>query len=227
LEIEKGTCTALVGESGSGKTTLGRAIAGRHPSTTTTEGTINILGRSAYMLQDAASALNPLRRVEWQLKQALTLRNTPRSEVRRRSLELLTDVGVPEPEVIMRRYPHELSGGLAQRVLLASVLATEPDVLVADEPTSALDVTTQARVMKLFRRIVKERGLTLVLITHDIVAASLLSDRVAVILEGHIVEENDTASVIQSPSHAYTRALVAAATSTEVTTAGGAINESA
>ncbi len=177
------------------------------------------------MLQDAASALNPLRKVEWQLKQALRTRKIARTELKARSLKLLADVGVPDPAIIMRRYPHELSGGLAQRVLLASVLATDPDVLVADEPTSALDVTTQAKVMRLFRQIVEDRGLTLVLITHDIVAASLLADRVAVIFEGRIVEEGDTATVIQSPSHSYTRALVAAATSTEVTTSGGARNE--
>ncbi len=177
------------------------------------------------MLQDAASALNPLRQVRWQLKQALKIRGVPRRELETRSLELLANVGVPEPAIIMTRYPHELSGGLAQRVLLASVLATEPDVLVADEPTSALDVTTQAKVMRLFRRIIEEQGLTLVLITHDLVAATLLADRVAVILDGAIVEESETATIIQSPTHTYTRALVAAATSTEILTLGDGTHE--
>jgi peptide/nickel transport system ATP-binding protein len=216
LAVEEGTCTAIVGESGSGKTTLGRAIAGRLPLGATTGGVINCDGTTVYMVQDAASALNPLRRVKWQLRQALRVHGTTRRKLETRMQELLLAAGISDPPALLRRYPHELSGGLAQRVLLATVLAIEPEILIVDEPTSALDVTTQAKVMALFRKIVEVDGRTVVLITHDFVAASMIADQVAVMYQGKIVERGLMTRVIEAPQHEYTRALVRAATSTEL-----------
>lgn len=211
VSIQSGTCTALVGESGSGKTTLGRAIAGMLPTSAEIVGDLAIHGSVAYMPQDAVSALNPIRRVSWQLAQVLKARRIPRSERRARSVELLGMAGLPDPEAILARYPHELSGGLAQRVILATILATESDVLVADEPTSALDVTTQRVVMELLRSLVDERGMTLILITHDLRSAARVADRVAVIYRGDLVEEGNAAEVLAAPRDAYTAALVAVA----------------
>lgn len=206
----RGSCLALVGESGSGKTTLGRAIAGMLPVSAQVSGAINVTGRVTYMMQDAPSALNPIRRVGWQLSGALKASGVARSLHATRSLELLAEAGLASPTQVLRKYPHELSGGQAQRVLLATALATMPSVLVADEPTSALDVTTQARVMDQFRRLV-DGGLCLVLITHDLMAASRVSDTIVVLRDGKVVEQGPTEIITDAPAHPYTRQLLDAA----------------
>lgn len=208
--VRRGSCLALVGESGSGKTTLGRAIAGMLPVGARRSGAIDVTGRVTYMMQDAPSALNPIRRVAWQLSGALKASGVARSLYEERSLDLLSEAGLAAPTQVLRKYPHELSGGQAQRVLLATALATMPSVLVADEPTSALDVTTQARVMDQFRRLV-DGGLCLVLITHDLVAASRVSDTIIILRDGKVVEQGPTDVITTTPAHPYTRQLLAAA----------------
>jgi len=210
FQLDEGTCIALVGESGSGKTTLGRAIARLLPPGAEVDGSMVSDGRVGYMMQDASSALNPIRKVSWQLRRAIEIRHPRDGGIQARSEELLRAAGIHSPSEIMGSYPHELSGGLAQRVLLATTLATEPKILVVDEPTSALDVTTQAQVMKLFRDLVND-GLSLVLITHDLAAAALVSDRIVVLNKGKVVEQGDTRAIVNQPQEDYTRRLLAAA----------------
>lgn len=212
LFVPLGTCTAIVGESGSGKTTTGRAIADLLPHGATHTGIINTPHPVAYMPQDAVSALNPLRTVHWQLERVLKHRGVPRPERKSRAAALLQDAGITNPSDVLTKYPHELSGGLAQRVILATVLATEPRALIADEPTSALDVSTQAVVLNMFRTLVDDTGIALAIITHDLRAAVKLADNIAVMHRGRIVETGTPETIWQSPRHDYTRALVGAST---------------
>lgn len=208
LTLEAGRALAVVGESGSGKTTLAKAVAGLLPSTMTVGGKQSSLGLIGYMFQDAGNALNPLRRASWQVEEALRALGVPRARRHAEALDFLRRAEVPDVERYARRYPHQLSGGLAQRVLLASVLAGNPSVLIADEPTSALDVTTQAKIADLLRRLVKEEQLAMMLITHDLTVAAQLADEIAVMYQGHVVEQGTVAEVFRAPQHEYTRALV-------------------
>ncbi len=210
VNIAEGQCLAIVGESGSGKTTLGRAVARLLPATMTVTGNIVTRGRVGYMVQDAASALNPVRRVTWQVAEALRARGVSRSNRADMVLDLLGRCGLPDPDQYARRYPHELSGGLAQRVLLATVLATEPTIIVADEPTSALDVTTQARVIALLKDLISHTNVSLMIITHDLTVAAHIGHHISVMRGGRIVEQGPVAQVFADAQHAYTRELLAA-----------------
>ncbi|HEY6575865.1 MAG TPA: ABC transporter ATP-binding protein, partial [Mycobacterium sp.] len=226
FDVAPGECLAIVGESGSGKsvtarTLLGLAGAGSQVDATTLElqgkpllhnrdrDWRRIRGRQVgFVLQDALVSLDPLRTVGHEIGETLRLHRYGSRKLRRaRILELLTAVGVPEPELRARQLPHELSGGQRQRALIASAIALDPPLLIADEPTTALDVTIQAQILDLLRAM-KDRGTGLVLISHDLSVVSRLADRVAVMRDGLFVEQGTVANVLTSPSHPYTQTLL-------------------
>jgi peptide/nickel transport system ATP-binding protein len=235
LTLSAGECLALVGESGSGKTLTARALLGLLPDGAAHHAQeLELAGVDARALspsawrrlrgselalvsQDALVSLDPLRRVGAEVAEPLEVHgdpNTgermPRAAIAARVTELLTRVAVPEPVERARQYPHQLSGGLRQRALIASALAGAPGVLIADEPTTALDVTVQAQVLELLATL-KSEGLGVLLISHDLAVVSQLADRVAVMRAGRIVEEGSTLEVLTAPRHEYTRGLLAAA----------------
>ncbi|MEU3563956.1 ABC transporter ATP-binding protein [Kitasatospora sp. NPDC006786] len=229
LSLSAGECLALVGESGSGKSVTARTLVGlTAPGAAVRAERFLVEGRDAaafgerewrrvrgrtvaLVLQDALSALDPLRRVGTEVGEPLLAhRVLPKAEVPGRVEELLGDVGVPEPAERARQYPHQLSGGLRQRALIASALAAGPRVLVADEPTTALDVTVQAQVLDLLGEL-KAEGTALLLISHDLAVVARLADRIAVMKDGRIVESGPADRVLGAPEHPYTRMLLAAA----------------
>ncbi|MET8542006.1 ABC transporter ATP-binding protein [Kitasatospora sp. NPDC004799] len=229
LALSAGECLALVGESGSGKSVTARTLVGlTAPGAAVRAERFLVEGRDAaafgerewrrvrgrtvgLVLQDALSALDPLRRVGAEVGEPLLAhRVLPKAEVPGRVEELLRDVGVPEPAGRARQYPHQLSGGLRQRALIASALAAGPRVLVADEPTTALDVTVQAQVLDLLGEL-KAKGTALLLISHDLAVVARLADRIAVMKDGRIVESGPAERVLGAPEHPYTRVLLAAA----------------
>jgi oligopeptide/dipeptide ABC transporter ATP-binding protein len=161
------------------------------------------------IFQNPRSSLNPLFKVEKTLAQVLrTHRGLKGAEARRVSIELLTDVGLADPERILRRYPHELSGGMCQRVMIAFALASNPKLLIADEPTTALDVTVQLQVIELLARLRREHGLTLLLITHNLSVVAEMCDRVMVMYLGRIVEQGPVLEIFDRPRHPYTIGLL-------------------
>ena len=225
LDVGRGEWVSVVGESGSGKTTLafsitrlvpppGRIVGGsivfdgldlaRAP----VEKVREVRGRRIAMIfQDPGAYLDPLRRVGDQIAEAILEHRLASSwgEAWRRAQEALEEVGIPASRA--RFYPHQLSGGQRQRVAIASAIALEPDLLVADEPTTALDVVVQARIMEVLGRL-KRRGLSILMITHDIALAREVSDRIAVMYAGRIVEEGPSESIVREPQHPYTQALI-------------------
>ena len=230
FEIKRGECVALVGESGSGKSVSALSIlkllpypAASHPS-----GNIRFKGRELLSLseneirrirgndisiifQEPMTSLNPLHTIEDQISEILHLhREIGSSAARARTLELLTQVGIPEPETRLGSYPHQLSGGQRQRVMIAMALANEPDLLIADEPTTALDVTVQAQILALLADIRARTGMSLLFITHDLGIVRRIADRVCVMNGGKIVEQGPVEQVFTAPRHPYTRALLAA-----------------
>ena len=164
----------------------------------------------AMIFQQPTSALNPVWDVGRQIAEVLEIhRNMKQKAARGRALELLKMVGIPDPERRLRAFPHELSGGMAQRVMIAMALACEPDLLIADEPTTALDVTIQAQILDLMRHLREETGTAIILITHDLGVVAEMCDRVAVMYAGEIVEQTDVVSLFRNPRHPYTRGLIA------------------
>ncbi|WP_198141973.1 ATP-binding cassette domain-containing protein, partial [Leucobacter komagatae] len=209
FEVEPGEALGIVGESGSGKSLTLRAIAGLlPPSTRQASGEVALGGRFGMVFQDPMSALDPLTRVGTQLREACVAGGAADASARVR--ELLADVRLPVIERIARSYPHELSGGQRQRIVIAMALAGNPAVLLADEPTTALDVTVQREVLDLLGALRRKRGLTLVLVSHDLAVVADVCERVAVMRDGRIVESGETAAVLASPAHPYTRELLAA-----------------
>ncbi|HET7202159.1 MAG TPA: ABC transporter ATP-binding protein [Steroidobacteraceae bacterium] len=227
LAVQRGECVAVVGESGSGKTQLLLACLGLLAQNGRATGSVQFAGRElagaseadlnavrgtgvALLSQDPMSSLTPHLRIETQLVEGLLDRGlaTP-VEARQRALEALRDVEIPEPEARLRQYPHELSGGMRQRVALAMALIGRPQLLFADEPTTALDVSVQARILDTLAR-VRDRGVGILIITHDLGVVAGLADRVAVMYAGRIVEEAPTERLFRAPSHPYTAALLAA-----------------
>ena len=227
--IEKGESVGLVGESGSGKTQTALSIMGLLPENARVSGEIvfdgeNILGapqkllnqyrtkRMSIVFQDPMSALNPYVRVGEQLKWILIEHDlVSEDDVRDRSLEMLRLVGLPDVEAQYRSYPHQLSGGMRQRVMIAAALIGRPEILIADEPTTALDVTVQSQILGLLRQLRDEFNTALLLITHDLGVVAGNCDRMLVLKDGELVESGPTRQIFTAPSHADTKAMVAAA----------------
>jgi microcin C transport system ATP-binding protein len=231
FDIRRGETVALVGESGSGKSVTALSVmmllpypAARHPS-----GAILFKGRDLLRLdeseirevrganitiifQEPMTSLNPLHTIERQLTEVLLLhgRRNRNGGTRARVIELLSLVGIPDPEARLGSYPHQLSGGQRQRVMIAMALANEPDLLIADEPTTALDVTVQAQILKLLKDLQARLGMAMLFITHDLGIVHKIADRVCVMKEGRIVERGAVAQVFERPEHPYTRELLAA-----------------
>lgn len=230
--VAPGECVALVGESGAGKSLTVRALLGLLPEhATVSAAMLEVDGvdavalpergwrtlrgaRIALVSQDALVSLDPLRRIGAEVAEPLEIHGSlPRAARDARVLELLTDVAMPDPVRRARQRPHELSGGLRQRALIASALAAGPVVLVADEPTTALDATVQARVLALLRRIADE-GTAVVFVSHDMAAVRRVADRVVVLRDGRVVERGSASELLAAPKDAYTRELVLASTPT-------------
>ncbi|WP_243057879.1 ABC transporter ATP-binding protein [Nocardioides sp. SR21] len=228
LSVEAGSVVGLVGESGSGKTVTCMAslgLAGR--GVRITRGSVRLGGTELVgadeptmrrvrggvvgtVFQDPLGALNPLQRVGDQIAEAVQLHRGGRRRAHRdRVVHLLTQVGVPDPARRARAYPHELSGGMRQRVAIAMALANDPSLVVADEPTTALDVTVQAQVLDVIRRATKDDGRAALIITHDLGLVAEVADRVAVMYAGQIVEKGSVAEVFAAPRHPYTQGLLA------------------
>ncbi|HEY4986838.1 MAG TPA: ABC transporter ATP-binding protein, partial [Bradyrhizobium sp.] len=230
FDIAKGETLALVGESGSGKSATALSVmkllpypAAHHPS-----GSISFKGRElltmpeneirhvrgndiTIIFQEPMTSLNPLHTIEKQIREILLIHQGLTGEkARARILELLDQVGIPDPKGRLASYPHQLSGGQRQRVMIAMALANEPDLLIADEPTTALDVTVQAQILKLLKDIQKRLGMSMLFITHDLGIVRKLADRVCVMNTGKIVEHGPVERVFTAPEHPYTRALLAA-----------------
>jgi peptide/nickel transport system ATP-binding protein len=227
FKVHKGESVGLVGESGSGKTLTCRAVLGVLPPGVAVSGGRIALGdteltgldrrgwdrvrgnRIAAVFQDPASYLNPSLTVGRQLAEQLRLkRGLPRNATRAAAVELLAAMGLRRPGAVFDQFPHELSGGMLQRALIAIAVAGEPELLVADEATTALDAAVQAEVLELLRQLREERGLALLLVSHDLAVVAEVCDRVVVFYAGEIVEQGPTADVIANPRHPYTEALL-------------------
>jgi oligopeptide/dipeptide ABC transporter ATP-binding protein len=227
FSVRPGEFYGIVGESGSGKSVTARAIMGLLGEHATVDrGSIRLSGEEllganprrlrtlrgdtvSMVFQDALAALDPVYAVGDQLVEALRAhRPVRRAEARRRAIELLGEVGIPDPEDRIDAYPHQLSGGQRQRVVIASALIADPQLIVADEPTTALDVTVQKQILDLLRDIRRRRGASIVLITHDLGVVAQTCDRVAVFYGGVVVEEAPVLPLFTSPQHPYTRALL-------------------
>lgn len=228
FSIEKGTTMALVGESGCGKTqtslSLIRLLAptakvsadklvidGKETKDYTKEQARTIRGKDiSVIFQEPMTSLNPVYRIKRQLEEMIRLHHPDLSnqQVYNKAIDILTRVGIPEPEERIRVFPHQLSGGLRQRVMIAIALASNPKLLIADEPTTALDVTIQAQIIELLKEIQKEMQMSILLITHDFGVVSQMADRVSVMYAGKIVEQGSMKEVFEDPWHPYTKMLI-------------------
>ncbi|MCL2839953.1 MAG: ABC transporter ATP-binding protein [Defluviitaleaceae bacterium] len=228
LDIRKNEVLAIVGESGSGKSAFALSIPRLHNMNyTQIEGEINFEGKNILSLnegelnkirgdrismifQDPLIALNPLLRVGGQIEENLTYHTKLNdAEKKQRAIELLSEVGMVNPKLTHSQYPHELSGGMRQRAMIALAIACNPDLIIADEPTTALDVTIQAQILDLLRSIQKETKSSMILITHDLGVVAETADRVAVMYAGQIVEVATVYELFENPLHPYTRSLLA------------------
>ena len=228
LELYKGESLAIVGESGSGKSVFCKTFMGlldnngwvdsgeilyhgqdlakfkKEKEWTTIRGK-----KIAMVFQDPMTSLNPLKSVGKQIQEAFTLHNkVSAAEAKQRTLELLADVGIPEPERRYKQYPHEFSGGMRQRVVIAIAMACVPEILICDEPTTALDVTIQAQILELLKELQRKYNLTIIYITHDLGVVANVADRIAVMYAGDIVEIGNCDEVFYDPKHPYTWALL-------------------
>jgi peptide/nickel transport system permease protein len=229
LSVQPGECVGIIGESGSGKSVTALSVMGlvASPPGVIAGGAVRFQGedlvrasyatlrqrrgdRVAYIFQDPLATLHPLYRIGDQLAEAIRAHHPiGRAEGRRRAVELLTAVRIPNAAARVDAYPHQLSGGMRQRVGIAMALANDPDVIIADEPTTALDVTVQAQILALLDDLRRDRGLAIIFITHDFGVVAQLCDRVAVMYGGRIVEQGPTADVLARPRHPYTARLMA------------------
>jgi peptide/nickel transport system ATP-binding protein len=217
----------IVGESGSGKSTTGRAILGLlSGSARVSAQKLSLAGQDlrnlsepewrklrgkhiSMVMQDPKYSLNPVKNVGWQVEEPLRLHlRTSRADARKRALAMLEAVQIRDPELVYQLYPHQLSGGMGQRVMIAMMLIAEPDLLIADEPTSALDVTVQNEVLRILDKLVQDRGMGLIFISHNLTIVSSFCDRVLVMYGGKVVEEC-AAAELSKANHPYTRALIA------------------
>ena len=227
FELNRGETLALVGESGSGKSVIALSIMQLlpYPQAYHSSWSIRLQGtelvaasrsllskvrgdRIGMIFQEPMTSLNPLHTVEKQISEVLIIhKGLSPSGARERTLELLKKVHIRDPEKRLSSYPHQLSGGQRQRVMIAMALANDPDILIADEPTTALDVTIQAQILALLKELQDEMGMAILLITHDLGIVKKIADRVAVIQQGRIVEQNETRKLFACPEHPYTRIL--------------------
>ena len=227
LDLYKNEVLAIVGESGCGKSTLATTIMRLHnENLTKSTGEIIFKGKNildltedemnkirtkdiGMIFQDPLSSLNPLHRIGKQIEEALIYHTELSAEERqKRVIELLTQVGIPNPERCAKQYPHELSGGMRQRVMIAMAMSCKPSVLIADEPTTALDVTIQAQILDLVKGLQAEMQAGIILITHDLGVVAEMADRVAVLYAGEVVEIGTAEQIFKNPQHPYTRSLL-------------------
>ncbi len=228
FHVDKGETVALVGESGSGKSVTALSTVALLPDSAKVEGSIRYAGAEmvgasenelrrvrgndiSFIFQEPMTSLNPLHTIEKQIAESLAEhQGLSGAKARARTLELLTKVGIRDPEERLGAYPHQLSGGQRQRVMIAMALANGPELLIADEPTTALDVTIQAQILELLADLKKAEGMSLLFITHDLGIVRRIADRVCVMQKGEIVEQGPTAEIFASPKHPYTQKLLAA-----------------
>lgn len=228
LSVEKGKTLCIVGESGSGKSVASLSIMrlidyaggtifegsihfnGEDLSAKSQKEMINVRGEKISMIfQDPMSALNPVFTIGDQIAESLQLhQKIGKKEAWARAIDMLRMVGIPDPDMRAMQYPHEMSGGMRQRVVIAMALICKPELLIADEPTTALDVTVQAQILDLLQRLQQELGMAIVLITHDMGVAAEMADRIAVMYAGKIVEEGSVEEIFDHPSHPYTIGLL-------------------
>lgn len=228
LNVARGEVLGVVGESGCGKSITWLAALGLLGSRARISGSVRLNGlgiagapendlaglrggRIAMIFQDPSSSLNPVHRIGRQIAEALKLhRGMTGASANAEAARLLDRVGIANATRRLREYPHEMSGGMNQRIMIAMALAGEPDLLIADEPTTALDATIQAQILDLLTELRRDTGMALVLISHDLGVVADMSDRVAVMYGGRVIEEADTGSLFDSPAHPYTKGLIAA-----------------
>ena len=229
LTVDAGEVHGLVGESGAGKSMIGKAVLGILPSSIEiTQGSIELdgvdllslppaerrrrIGATAALIpQDPLTALNPSRRIGPQITDRLVdILRWPRDRAEARARDLLAEVQIPDPERVLRAYPHELSGGMRQRILIASAFAAEPKLIVADEPTTALDVTVQKQILKLIADLQARHGTALLFVTHDLGVVSKVCQSLSVLYGGLVVESTKVRDFFREPAHSYSRALLAA-----------------
>jgi len=231
LSLDRGCGLAIVGESGSGKSVTAQTLMGlTRGQNAQIEGTASYRGRNlvnvseremrgirgaeiAMIFQDPMTSLNPVYRVGAQIVEAIQAHeDVSKSEAEQRVVELLRSVGIPNPDERVRNYPHEFSGGMRQRAMIAMGLSLEPEVLIADEPTTALDVTIQAQILHLLQQINRDRGLAVIIITHDLGVVAEVADRVVVMYAGRVVEEGTLDEIFYDPQHPYTWGLLGSLT---------------
>lgn len=229
LQVGEGEILGLVGESGAGKSTVGNAVMGLlQPPGRMAAGEVWLNGeridqlterdmrgirgkRIAMIFQDPMTSLNPIETVEFQLVETILEHlDVSKSEAEKRAVDLLEQVGIPDAPTRIKQYPHQFSGGMRQRVVIALALSVEPELIIADEPTTALDVTIQAQILKLIRDLCKSRKLGVILVTHDMGVIAETADRVAVMYRGTLIEVGETAQIINAPKEDYTQSLIAA-----------------
>src|SRR5690348_14980008 len=228
FQVERGEAYGLVGESGSGKSTLAMALVRYLPGAGhVTDGSIRFDGedvlalddaalrafrgrRAAVVYQNPAAALDPSMRIGHQVAEAFSAHEPlPRADARQRTLEALRQVQLADPASVFERYPHQLSGGMQQRVVIAMALAHKPDLLILDEPTTGLDATVEAAILRLLADLRRDLGVTIVLISHNLAVVSQVCDRVGVLYAGRLVEQGPVGEVFAAPAHPYTRGLLA------------------
>ena len=229
FDIKKGEIVGLVGESGCGKSVTSLSIMqllkdtpgkvtngevifqGRNLLEASKKEMLDIRGDKMSMIfQDPMTSLDPSMRIDKQMIEGIRL-HTPltKAEARKKAADILSQVGIPDPQRVLKNYPHQLSGGMSQRVMIAMAMSCEPDLLIADEPTTALDVTIQAQILELMKKIQQDKGMSILLITHDLGVVAEMCSRVIVMYAGKIVEEAPVAILFANPTHPYTQGLIA------------------
>ena len=229
FDIKKGEIVGLVGESGCGKSVTSISIMqllkdtpgkitngevifqGHNLLDASKKEMLDIRGDKMSMIfQEPMSSLNPSMRIDKQMIEGIRL-HTPltKAEARKKAADILSQVGIPDPQRVLKNYPHQLSGGMSQRVMIAMAMSCEPDLLIADEPTTALDVTIQAQILELMKKIQQDKGMSILLITHDLGVVAEMCSRVIVMYAGQIVEEAPVEILFANPTHPYTQGLIA------------------